>query len=120
MAISLLAYIATFSGHCYFWRNYFLTRLQSNYFDTVPFPEQLLLQSCCFLCGASFFRTATSSQQPFFQNGYFFRAKLLPSSHLGQAFFGTPTSLVEKLFRIKIFSEEVLFRTRYFCAASLF
>ena len=43
IAISLLAYVATFSG-LYFWRSYFFTLFQSNYFDTtVTFSEQLFL-----------------------------------------------------------------------------
>ena len=46
MAISILAYSVTFSGQLYFWRNYFFTLLQSNYFDTaITFSEQLFLQS---------------------------------------------------------------------------
>ena len=40
MAISFLAYVATFSGQLYFLRNFF-TLLQSNYFDTkITFSEQ--------------------------------------------------------------------------------
>ena len=34
MAISLLAYVATFLRQFYFWRNCFFTLVQSNYFDT--------------------------------------------------------------------------------------
>ena len=34
MAISNLAYVATFSGQLYFRRSYFFTLLQSNYFYT--------------------------------------------------------------------------------------
>ena len=122
MAISFFAYVATFSGQLHFWRNYFSTLLQSNNFDTtVTFSELLLFW------GASFFRTVTSPLQSFFQNSYCFWAKLLPSSHflrigssLGQVLFGTPNFLVEKLFRIRNFSEDALFWTRYFCAASTF
>ena len=128
MTISLLAYIATFSGHLYFWRNYFFTLLQSNYFDTTATffggaisSEQLLFLRC------SFFRTVTYSmlisQQLFFQNSYFFRAKLLPRNHflrirrsLRQFLFGTATFLAEELFRIKIYTEELLLRSRcFFC-----
>ena len=118
-SIFLLAYVPTFSGQFYFWGNCFFSLLQSNYFDLIAiFPEQLFLQCCYFIWGVSFFRTVTSSQQPFFQNSYFFsRAKLLPSSHflrigssLGQVLFRTPTFLVQKLFKIKTFSEEVLFQ----------
>ena len=90
--------------------------------------QQLLFRSGCFFRAASFFKIATSSQQSFFQDRYFFRAKLLRSSHffrigssLGQVLFRTPpTFLVEKLFSTKTFSEEVLFRSRYFCEASNF
>ena len=112
-AIFPVAYVATFSGQLYFWRNYFFTLLQSNYFDTkvfffgagissellfkeLPFSEQLLL-----------------SNSHFFQNSYFFRAKLLPSSHflrLGQVLFRRPTFLVEKLFRRVTFWKKLIFR----------
>ena len=126
MAISLLVYVATFSGQLYFWRNYFFTHLQSNYLDTkVSFSEQLFLQK------RYFFEELPFSEQPplctviFFQNSYLFGAELVPRSHflrigrsLGQVLFGTPTFFLEKLFWIKTFSEEVLFWTwtRYFCA----
>ena len=128
MAISLLAFVAPFSGQLYFWRNYFFALLQSNSFDTtVTFSEQLFLQNRYVFWGASIFRTVTSLQQSFLQNSNFFRAKLARSSHflrisnsLQEALFATPTFLVEKLFRIKTFSEEVLSRTRSSCAASTF
>ena len=60
IAISLLAYVATFSGQLYFGRSYFFTLFQSNYFDTiVTFSGQLFLQySCCFVL-FHFFRTVT-------------------------------------------------------------
>ena len=79
-----------------------------------------------------FWRTSLSEQPLlcssfFFQNGYFFRAKLLPSSRflgigssLGKLLFGPATFLVEEMFRMKISTEELLFRNRYFCTASMF
>ena len=112
MGISLLPYVATFSGQLYFRRSYFFTLLQCNYFDTaVTFSEQLFLQSICFFLTSSFFRTVDSSQQFFFsfQKSYFFRAKLLPNSYhlrigssLGNLLVGTATFLAKELFRIKI------------------
>ena len=49
IAISLLAYVATFSGQLYFGRGDFLTLFQSNSFDTsVTFSER------------KFYRAATS------------------------------------------------------------
>ena len=64
MAISLLAYVATFSGQLYFRRNYFFTLFQSNYFDTtVIFSEQLALQRCHFF-----------SRSFLFHNSHFFAA----------------------------------------------
>ena len=116
MAISLLAYVATFSGQLYFWRNYF-TLLQSNCFDTkVTISEQLYLQRCYFFEELPFSEQPPLRSSHFFQNSCFFRAKLLPraGTSLEQLLFGTMTFLVEKLFRIKIFSDQVLFRTRYF------
>ena len=76
---------------------------------------------------SSFFRKETSSQQLFFQNSYFFRAKLLPSSHhlsigrsLRYLFFGTAIFLEEEFFWTKISTEELLFRSRYFCTTATF
>ena len=106
LAISLLAYVTTFSGQLYFRRNYFFTLFQSN----------------CFRAGAvfSFFRTVTFSQELFFQNSFFFGAKILQSSDflriassLPQLLSGTAIFL-EELFRIKTskkratFSKQVL------------
>ena len=113
MTISLLPYVATFLEQFYFWRSYFFTLFQSNYFDTaLTFSEQLFLQSSCFRSTYFF---------------YFFRAKLLASSHFlriesssGQLLFGTATFLAEELLRIKISTAELLFPSRYFCTASTF
>ena len=41
-------------------------------------------------------------------------------SSIGQLLFGTPTVLVEELFRIKISTEELLFPIRYFGPTSIF
>ena len=113
LAISLLAYFATFSGQLYFRRNYFFTLFQSNYFRA----------------GAvfSFFRTVTEqSQELFFQNSFFFGAKIIQSSDflriassLPQLLSGTAIFL-EELFRIKISKKELPFQSRYFCTASIF
>ena len=100
MAVSLLAYVANFSGQMYFWRNYFFILHQCNYFDTkVIFSEPLFLQRCYFFWG-----TLLSSHL------------LRNDSCLGQLLFGTLTFLVGKLFRTKKFSEEVLFWTTHFCS----
>ena len=49
IAISLIGCVATFSGQLYFWRSYFFTLFQSDYFDTAgTFSEQLFFQSSCF------------------------------------------------------------------------
>ena len=113
MANSLLAYVATFSGLLHFRRSYSFTVLHSNCFDTtVTFSEMLFLQSICFFLRGSFLRTF----RIFFQNSYFFRAKLLPSSHflrmgssLGQLLFRAATLLAKELFKIKISTEELVF-----------
>ena len=72
-------------GQFYLRKSYFFTLFQSNLFQsitTVIFSEQLFLQSSWFFWGAPFFRKFTSSQHCFFfQNSYFFRAKLLPRNH---------------------------------------
>ena len=58
MAISLLAYVATFSGQLCFWRSYFFSLLRSNYFDTtLTFSGQLFR-----LSRSSYFRTVTISE----------------------------------------------------------
>ena len=116
IAISLIGCVATFSGQLYFWRSYFFTLFQSDYFDTaVTFSEQLCFQSSCFFL--LFFTTVTYSQQLFFQNSFFFRVTILQSSHflrirspLWQLLFGTT---VFSLFRIKISKKELLFQSRY-------
>ena len=82
----------------------------------------------------SFFRTVTFSQQLFFQNSFFFRAKLLQSSHffsigssLWQLLFGTAIFFLffylfffEEMFRLNISEKELLFQRAYFCTASTF
>ena len=126
MKISLIAFVVTFLGQLYFWISYFFTLLQCSYFDTaVNFLEQLFLQGS-WIFWADFFRKSPSSQQLFFQS-YFFRAKLLPRSQflrigssIGQLLFGTANFLTVELLRIKISTEEVLFRSRNFCTASTF
>ena len=128
MAISLLQYVATFSEQFYFWRSYFVTLFQGNYFGTtVTFSEQLLLQTSCFSEGLFFSEQSLFSKQLFFQNSYFFRANLLASSHFlriesssWQLLFGAANFLVGELFRIKISTEELLLPSRYFCTASTF
>ena len=83
------------------------------------FLEELFLQSSCFFWGAPF--SEQSLIPCLFHSSYFFRAKLLPSSHflrirrsLRHFLFGTATFLAEELFRIKIYTEELLLRSRYF------
>ena len=127
MAISLLVYVVTFSGQLYFWRSY-----SSHFFRVTTSTQQLLFWSSYFFRASDFwrssiFRTVTSLQQLFFQNSYLLRAKLLPSNHqlrtassLGQLIVGRATFLVEGLLRIKISTEELLFRSRYFCTTSTF
>ena len=122
MTISLLPYVATFSEQCYFWRSYFFTLFQSNYFDTI-----VIFQGSCFFQELFFQNNHFFRSSYFFRNSYFFRVTLLARSHFlriesssGQLLFGTATFLAEKLFRIKIPTEELLFPSRYFCTASTF
>ena len=121
IAISLLAYVATLSGQVYFRRSYFFTLFQSDYFDTtVNFPEQLFLQRNRFF-RISFSRGVTYLQHfLFFQSSYFFRVKLLASSHflrIVQLLFETATFLAEDLLGIKI-STKLIYRC--YCTASTF
>ena len=76
IAISLLAYVATFSGQLYFGRSYFFTLFQSNYFDTtVTFSGQLFLQNSCFflLFQNSYLLYQLPFQKSYFFTTYFFR-----------------------------------------------
>ena len=99
MAISLLIYIATFSGQLYFRRSYFLPLPQTNYIDTmVTFSGQLFLQSSCFYEELLFqkghffaavtiwewlyFQSDTSIEQPFPENRSFFRSFSFWNSYL--------------------------------------
>ena len=80
------------------------------FFWRAPFSEQSLIV----------YAALVFSEQPFF------RTKLLPSSQvlkvgsLKQLLFGTDTFLVDRLFRIKVHTKELLFWSRYFCTASTF
>ena len=97
IAISLLAYVATFSGQLYFGRSYFFTLFQSNYFDTtVTFSGQLFLQnSCCFLL---------------FQNSHFFAGVIFSE----QLLFRSETSTEQTLLENKKFFTAVTFLNSYF------
>ena len=92
-SVSLLAYVATFSGQLCFWRSYFFTLFRSNYFDmTVTFSEQLFLQNSCFFLP--------------FQNSHFFASVIFSESLLFQS-DRVATSL-DVLYG-SYFSEQVLF-----------
>ena len=99
IAISPLAYVATFSGQLYFGRSYFFTLFQSNYFDTtVTFTEQLFFQnSCCFLL----FQNSHFFTGVIFSEMLLFRRKILQSSH----FLRIGGSLQQLLFGTAIFLE---------------
>ena len=124
IAISLLAYVATFSGHLCFGRSYFFALFQSNYFDaTVTFSGSYFFRTAVVFF---FFRRVTFSQELFFQNSFFFGAKILQSSHflriggsLQQLLF-EQLFFSEELFRIKISKKEPFFQSRYFCTTSTF
>ena len=126
IAISLLVYVATFAG-LNFWRSNFFTLFQSNYFEAkITFSEQLFLQNSCFL-KELLFQNSHFFAAVIFQNSFFFRVKppqdslfLKIGSYLEQLFFGAVIFLAEELFGIKISTEVVLFRSRYFCADQLF
>ena len=122
MVIFLLAYLATFSGQLYFRRSYFFVT-----FRVTALTQELLFQSSYFFRTAAFlrssvfekvislqlviyseyliFRSETSTEHPLLENGKFFRSVTFWNSHF----------LAEELRRIKISTEELLFRSRYFC-----
>ena len=105
----------------------------SHFFRVTTSTQQLLFGSSYFFRAAAFFEELLFQKSHlfaaviFFQNNYFFRVKLLSSSHflrmgnpLGLLFFGTATFLAKDLFTIKISIEELLFRRGYFCTESIF
>ena len=112
----------------YFLRTQFLKLLQSKYFDTTIryFSEGTISSEQLLFLRNSSFRTVASSQQLYFQNSYFFRATVLQRRHfqrstsLGQLLFVGATVLERGWFRIQTFTDKLLFRSRYFCAASSF
>ena len=135
--ISLLEYVATFSGQIYFCRSYFFTLFQSNYFDTtVTFSGQLFLQnSCCFLLFQSsrFFagviflekllpQRENSTEQPLLENrkfftavtfrdSYFFRRNCLGLSYIKSASFSKQVLLHNiNLFRKVTFWKKLIFQ----------
>ena len=127
IAISSLACVATFTGQLYFWRGYFFTLFQSDYFDTaVTFSEQIFFQSsCCFLL----FQNSHFSQQLFFQKSFFFRTQILQSSHflrkrssLWQLFFGTAVfpCLGWNYLKITTFSRQLLLHSTNFFRKATF
>ena len=78
IAISVLAYLATFSEQLYFGKSYFFTLFQSNYSDTtVTFSEQLFLQNSCFF--VLFQNSHSFARVFFFRKNFLFGGKLLPS-----------------------------------------
>ena len=111
-----------------------LSRIFSDFFRTALFSEKLLL--CTSLDkllrhNSNSFGAAISSEQLLFlSNSVFERVISLQQlffqnigsigSSLGQLLFGTVTFLAEELLRIKIFIEELLCLSEYFCTASAF
>ena len=94
--ISLLAYVATFSGQLNFERSYFFTLFQNNYFEiTVSFSGQLFLQNSCFFLLSQnchlfagvisskqlLFRRETSTEQTLLENRKFFTTVTFRNSY---------------------------------------
>ena len=131
MVISLLAYVAIFSDSfifgkatsSHFFRVTFFKVTQellfrsSSFFRTAAFFEDLLFQNCHFFPYFVFIIIFF-----FFQNSYFCRAKLIPyteRSHLeNRKTFGAVT--FRNSYLQKISTENLLFRSRFFCTASTF
>ena len=125
MAISLIAYVATFLGQLYFRRSYFFIPLQSNYFNTKDtFSEQLFLQCICFFWRVLFSEQPILRSSYFFRIATFFRAKLLASSHhlrtvlektnFSEKQYSTlPNLSGELLFGAATFSKDVIFYDSY-------
>ena len=97
----------TFSGQLYFWRSYFFTPFQGNYFDTTSISQRSYFFRAAAFLRSSFFRTVNFSQllfQPLLENRKLFRAVTFRNNHF----------LAEELFRKKdiyrraTFSKQVL------------
>ena len=116
MAISLLAYVVTFSGQLYFRRSFF---------RVITSTQQLHFRRSCFFSASAFFtsfffRTGTSLQQLFFSEQLLFESEtsshhLRIESSLRKLLFRKATFLVEELFRMKTSTEQLLFWSKYFC-----
>ena len=121
MAISSLAYVMTFSAQFYFWRNYFFTLPQSNYFDTsVTLSKQLLLRADTFFEAVIFetveavifseqllFQKKTSTKQPLLEKRWFFRICIFRSNYL----FAGETVQNKNIFKRGTFSSQVFLRS---------
>ena len=101
MAISLLAYVATFSGQFYFRGRFFFKLLQSNHFDTSYFFKAAISSQHLIFLKSFFFRTVTSSQQLLF-----FSKQLL---FQGKTSFGQPPHENREFFRVVTFWNSYLF-----------
>ena len=112
MAISLLAYVATFLGQLY---------LRRSFFGVITSTQQLLFRRSCFFSVSAFFYKLLFQNRHFFaaviffQSSYFLRVKRRIGSSLGKLLFRKATFLVEELFRMKISTEELLFWSKHFC-----
>ena len=124
MVISLLEYVENFSGQIYFWRNYFFTLLQSNYFDTtvtffehffvraaaffeeLPFPEQSPLHSGHF-SEWLLFQNKTSIEQSLLERSQFLRTGTFWSTDI----LGGETAQNKDISRRGTFSTQVLSRS---------
>ena len=116
MAISLFASLATFSRRLYLWRSYFFTVLQSNYFDTtVTFSEEPFVQSSYFFeelrfRKSHFLAAVILSEYLIFSERNFYRAAISWESEVPY-FSEQLLFLAQELFRIKISTDEIFFRT---------
>ena len=121
MVISLLAYLATFSGQLYFRKRNFFKLLQSNCFDTVVillkqlflqssfFFEELRFRKSRFLASVIFsecliFWSETYTEQSLVENRKFFRAVTFRNSH----FFGGEIAQNKDIYRRAPLSKKLL------------
>ena len=126
------------SGKLYFWRSYFFTLFQSDYFDrTVIFSEQLLFQSSCFFLlfqNSHFFKAGSFAQNQLFQKNYILeKADVSEKQYYALATFSWRAAFLEWLLFQKTvppivatFSEDLIFynilfqKSCYFTATLLF
>ena len=109
-------------GQLYFWKSYFFTVFESNFFQSitrVTFSEQLFLQSRCLFWGAPFSKQSLFSS--FFPPEYLLvqsETSTQETNLENRKFFSVVT--FQNSYPQKTSTEELFFQSRFFCTTSTF